>query len=146
MKDKVFLDTNIIVYAHDRSSGEKHAAAKEIMDYLWESRKGVISVQVLQEFFVCVTKKIIKPLHIKNARMIIEYLFNWDVVVNDKYIILKAIDLKEKYRFSFWDSLVIQAAIQGQARILLSEDLPDGQVVKDLKIVNPFTKEWKDFM
>jgi predicted nucleic acid-binding protein len=59
---------------------------------------------------------------------------------------LKAIDLKEKYRFSFWDSLVIQAAIQGQARILLSEDLPDGQVVKDLKIVNPFTKEWKDYM
>jgi len=146
MKDKVFLDTNIIVYAHDHSSRDKHAVAREIMDYLWESRKGVISVQVLQEFFVCVTKKIVKPLLIKNARMIIEYLFNWDVVVNDKYITLKAIDLHEKYRFSFWDSLVIQAAIQGQAHILLSEDLPDGQVVKDLKILNPFTTEWKDYL
>jgi predicted nucleic acid-binding protein len=73
-------------------------------------------------------------------------LSNWDVVVNDKYIILKAIDLQEKYRFSFWDSLVIQAAIQGQARILLSEDLPHGQSVKDLKILNPFTTEWKDYL
>jgi len=146
MKDKVFLDTNIIVYAHDRSSGEKHAVAREIMDYLWESRKGVISVQVLQEFFVCVTKKIVKPLHLKNARTILEYLLNWDVVVNDKYVTLKAIDLQEKYQFSFWDSLVIQAAIQGKARILFSEDLADGQVVKDLKILTPFNKEWKNFL
>jgi predicted nucleic acid-binding protein len=146
MKDKVFLDTNIIVYAHDRSSGDKHAVAREIMDYLWESRKGVISVQVLQEFFVCVTKKISKPLLIKNARAILEYLSTWDIVVNDKYITLKAIDLQEKYRFSFWDSLIIQAAIQSRASILLSEDLPDGQVIKDLKILNPFTKEWKDYL
>jgi predicted nucleic acid-binding protein len=146
MKDKIFLDTNIIVYAHDNSSGDKHTAAKEIMDYLWESKKGVISVQVLQEFFVCVTKKIVKPLLLKNARMILEYLSNWDVVINDKYVTLKAIDLQEKYRFSFWDSLVIQAAIQSQARILLSEDLPDGQNVKDLKILNPFTKEWRNLL
>ena len=146
MKDKIFLDTNIIVYAHDNSSGDKHTVAKEIMDYLWESKKGVISVQVLQEFFVCVTKKIVKPLLLKNARMILEYLSSWDVVVNDKYITLKAIDLQEKYRFSFWDSLVIQAAIQSQARILLSEDLPDGQNVKDLKILNPFTKEWRNLL
>jgi len=146
MKDKVFLDTNIIVYAHDRSSGDKHAVAGSIIDHLWESRKGVISVQILQEFFVCVTQKIGKPLPIKNARTILEYLSNWDVVVNDKYITLKAIDLQERYRFSFWDSLVIQAALQGQARLLLSEDLPDGQVVKGLKILNPFTKEWKDYL
>lgn len=141
MKDKVFLDTNIIVYAHDRSSGDKHAAAREIMDHLWESREGVISVQILQEFFVCVTKKIAKPLPIKNARILLEYLSSWDVVTNDKYITLKAIDLQEKYRFSFWDSLVIQAAIKGGATILMSEDLPDGKVVEGLKIVNPFKEE-----
>ncbi len=146
MKDKIFLDTNIIVYAHDRSSGDKHADAREIMDYLWENRKGVISVQVLQEFFVCVTKKISKPLPIKNARDILDYLSTWDVVANDKHIILKAIDIQERYQFSFWDSLIIQAAIQGQARIVLSEDLPGGQVVKDLKILNPFTEEWKDYL
>jgi len=146
MKDKVFLDTNIIVYAHDRSSGEKNAVAKEIMDYLWESKKGVISVQVLQEFFVCVTKKIINPLQIKNARMILEYLSTWEVVVNDKHITLNAIDLQEKYRFSFWDSLIVQAAIQSQATILFSEDLPDGQVIMGTKILNPFTREWKSYL
>lgn len=146
MKDKVFLDTNIIVYAHDFSSGEKHAVAKEIMDYLWESRKGVISVQVLQEFFVCVTQKIVKPILIKNARMILEYLSNWEVVVNDKYITLKAIDLQDRYRFSFWDSLIIQAAVQSQAGLLFSEDLPDGQDIMGLKIINPFLGEWKDHL
>jgi predicted nucleic acid-binding protein len=146
MKDKVFLDTNVIVYAHDLSSRDKHVVAREIMDHLWESRKGVISVQVLQELFVCVTQKIVNPLPIKNAKTIIEYLSTWEVVVNDKYITLKAIDLQEKYRFSFWDSLVIQAAVQAQARLLLSEDLPDGQVVKDLKILNPFTSEWKGYL
>lgn len=146
MKDKVFLDTNIMVYAHDRSSGDKYAVAREIMDYLWESRRGVISVQVLQEFFVCVTQKTLKPLLIKNARIILEYLSTWDIVANDKYITLKAIDIQERYRFSFWDSMIIQAAIQGQARILLSEDLPDGQVVEDLKILNPFSEEWKNYL
>jgi predicted nucleic acid-binding protein len=104
----------------------------------------VISVQVLQEFFVCVTKKTTKPLPIKNAKTILEYLSTWEVITNDKYITLKAIDLQEKYRFSFWDSLVVQAAVQSQARILFSEDLPDGQLVENLKIVNPFTKEWKN--
>jgi len=146
MKDKVFLDTNIIVYAHDRSSGNKHEIASEIMDYLWGSRSGLISVQVLQEFYVCVTQKILKPLLIKNARVILEYLSTWDVVANDKYVTLKAIDIQERYRFSFWDSLIIQAAIQGQARLLFSEDLHEGQVVKDLKILNPFTEEWKGYL
>jgi predicted nucleic acid-binding protein len=93
-----------------------------------------------------VTQKILNPLFLKNARIILEYLSTWDVVANDEYITLKAIDIQERYRFSFWDSLIIQAAIQGQACILLSEDLPDGQAVKDLKILNPFSKEWKDHL
>jgi predicted nucleic acid-binding protein len=146
MKDKVFLDTDIIMYAHDRSSGEKYSIAKEIMDSLWESRQGVISVQVLQEFFVCVTKKIVRPIPIKNARTILEYLSSWEVIDNDKSITLKAIDLLEKYRFSFWDSLIIQAAIQSQARMLFSEDLPDGQVIMGTKILNPFVKKRKSYL
>ncbi|HHF51416.1 MAG TPA: PIN domain-containing protein [Candidatus Aminicenantes bacterium] len=146
MKDKVFLDTNIIVYAHDRSSGKKNAIAKEIIGYLWESKKGVISVQVLQEFFVCVTQKISNPLQIKSARMILEYLSTWEVVVNDKHITLQAIDIQDKFKFSFWDSLIIQAAVQGQAGILLSEDLLDGQVVMGTKILNPFSGEWKSYL
>ncbi len=143
MKDRVFLDTNIIVYAHDRSSGEKHVAAREILDNLWENRTGVISVQILQEFFVCITQKVLRPIPLENARKIIEFLSTWDVVPNDKDLTLRAIDLQEKFRFSFWDSLVVQAAIQSQARLLLSEDLPDGQEIHGLEVLNPFVNDWK---
>ena len=146
MKDKIFLDTNVIVYAHDRSSGKKHTIAMEIMEYLWERKKGVISVQVMQEFYVCVTTKILKPLPLKVARKILEYLLNWDVIINDEYIIIKAINLQEKYRFSFWDSLIVQSAIQSQAYTLFSEDLSDGQIIKNVKIVNPFVQEWKNYV
>jgi len=68
-------------------------------------------------------------LPVKNAKTILEYLSTWDVIANDKYLTLKAIDLQEKYRFSFRDSLIIQAAIQAQARLLLSKDLPYGKIV-----------------
>lgn len=146
MKDKIFLDTNVIVYAHDRSSGKKHTIAMEIMEYLWERKKGVISVQVMQEFYVCVTTKILKPLPLKVARKILEYLMNWDLIINDEYITIKAINLQEKYRFSFWDSLIVQSAIQSQAYTLFSEDLSDGQIIKNVKIVNPFVQEWKNYV
>ena len=146
MKDKIFLDTNVIVYAHDRSSGKKHTIAMEIMEYLWDRKKGVISVQVMQEFYVCVTTKILKPLPLKVARKILEYLLNWDVIINDEYITIKAIDLQEKYRFSFWDSLIVQSAIQSQVYTLFSEDLSDGQIIKNVKIVNPFIQEWKNYI
>ncbi len=146
MKDKIFLDTNVIVYAHDRSSGKKNTIAMEIMEYLWERKKGVISVQVMQEFYVCVTTKILKPLPLKIAREILEYLLNWDLIINDEYITIKAINLQEKYRFSFWDSLIVQSAIQSQAYTLFSEDLSDGQIIKNVKIVNPFVQEWKNYM
>lgn len=146
MKDKIFLDTNVIVYAHDRSSGKKNTIAMEIMEYLWDRKNGVISVQVMQEFYVCVTTKILKPLPLKVARKILEYLLNWDLIINDEYITIKAINLQEKYRFSFWDSLIVQSAIQSQAYTLFSEDLSDGQIIENVKIVNPFVQEWKNYV
>ena len=146
MKDKIFLDTNVIVYAHDRSSGKKNTIAMEIMEYLWDEKKGVISVQVMQEFYVCVTTKILKPLPLKVAGKILEYLLNWDLIINDEYITIKAINLQEKYRFSFWDSLIVQSAIQSQAYTLFSEDLSDGQIIENVKIVNPFVQEWKNYV
>jgi len=146
MRDKIFLDTNIIVYAHDRSSGKKHRIAMEIMEYLWERKKGVISVQVMQEFYICVTTKILKPIPLKDVRKILEYLLNWDVIINDEHITIKAIDLQEKYQFSFWDSLIVQSVIQSQAGTLFSEDLSDGQVIENVKITNPFIQEWKNYV
>lgn len=136
--DKVFLDTNIIIYAYDLSAGRKHEVAKTILMDLWDSRNGLLSTQVVQEFFVSATKKISKPLNIKLAKEIVSDLLKWDIIVNDGKSILEAIGIHSRYNYSFWDSMIIQAAISGGVKILLSEDLNDGQAISGVKIRNPF--------
>ena len=136
--DKVFLDTNIIIYAYDVSAGEKHEIAKKILVDLWDSGLGVISTQVLQEFFVAVTQKLSKPLDKRLAREIVSDFLKWDVVINDGESILEAIEIFLRYGYSFWDSLIIEAAIRSGTVILLSEDLSHGQTINRLTIKNPF--------
>ena len=135
---RVFLDTNVLVYAHDRSAGEKHQTARDVVLDLWERGLGILSTQVLQEFFTAVTRKIAKPMGTASARQIIEDLLKWSVVVNDGDSILAAVDILDRYKLSFWDSLIIQAAVRGGADLLLSEDLSDGQTIHGVRIHNPF--------
>ena len=135
---RIFVDTNVLVYAHDRSAGKKHEAARDVVLDLWESGLGILSTQVLQEFFTAVTRKIAKPMGIASARQIIEDLLKWTVVVNGGDSILAAIDILDRYKLSFWDSMVVQAAVRGGADVLLSEDLSDGQTIHGVRIKNPF--------
>jgi len=137
-EDRVFIDTNILIYAHDISSGIKHQRAQQIIMDLWESGLGLLSIQVLQEFFVSVTSKIPAPLDIENAKKILEDLLSWDVVMIDGKSLLEAIDIHKRYKYSFWDAMIIQAAIKGNASLLLSEDLNDGQIISGMRIKNPF--------
>jgi predicted nucleic acid-binding protein len=139
--DKVFLDTNLLLYAYDSGSPAKHAVAVRILEELWKSGSGILSIQVLQEFFINVTKKIPKPLPVAVAREIVEDFLRWKVVPVDGRTILRAIDLHEKHKYAFWDSLVIQSAIEGGAVWLYSEDLKDGQRIGDVTIRNPFLHE-----
>lgn len=136
--DRVFVDTNVLIYAHDTSAGIKHDKAQRIITELWESGQGLLSTQILQEFFVSVTAKIPKPLNIDRAKEIVEYFLRWNIVINDGESMLKAIDIHKRYHYSFWDSLVIQAAIKGNATLLLSEDLTEGQIIHEVRIKNPF--------
>ncbi len=136
--DKIFLDTNIIVYAFDTSAGEKHEKAAGIIVDLWDSGLGLISTQVLQEFFVTVTAKIPKPLEAGPASEIISDFLKWDVVINDGEIILEAIEIQTEYGYSFWDSMIITAAIRGGADLLYTEDLTDRHSIKGVAILNPF--------
>ena len=139
MKDgKVFVDTNIIVYAYDISAGEKHRKAVEIMKDIWRTGFGIISSQVLQEFFVNVTRKIAKPLNVLTAKEIVKDLLKWKTVSINGEIILEAIDIHNEHKYSFWDSAIIAAAIEGGAGVLLSEDLTNKQQIKGLVIKNPF--------
>ena len=136
--DKVFVDTNIIVYAYDRDAGKKYQIASKLVKDLWHSGLGVLSAQVLQEFFVTVTNKISSPLDIVKATGIVKNLSKWNVIVNDVNILLAAIEIHEEHKFSFWDSMIIAAAIKGGAKALLSEDLSDNQEIEGLIIKNPF--------
>lgn len=137
MKDKVFLDTNVIVYAYDNSAGEKHIKAKKILIDLWESGTGVISTQVLKEFYVTVTQKIPNIIDKKIAAESIRDFLSWEVVVNDGYSILNAISIQMKYCLSFWDALIITSAQESDCSILYSEDLSSGQKINNLQIRNP---------
>lgn len=136
--DKTFIDTNILVYAYDNTAGQKHETAKRIMAELWASGLGVLNIQVLQEFLVSVTTQIPGPMDIKTAKGIVSDLLTWEVMVTDGQSVLNGMDIQVRYGYSFWDSLIIGAALQAGAPLLLTEDLSDGQVIQGMTIRNPF--------
>lgn len=133
-----FVDTNILIYAEDRDAKRKHDVARALIVDLWESREGVVSVQVLQEFYVNVTQKLKKPLSAAKAKEIVEEYLTWTVVDNTGRMLVDAIDLQKKAQLSFWDSLIVQAAIQSGCDLLYSEDMNAGQRFASVTVVNPF--------
>jgi predicted nucleic acid-binding protein len=137
MSDKYFVDTNVLMYAHDTSTGAKHERAKALVAELWRDRTGVVSTQILQELAVNLRRKAARPLDAKATREVITDYLTWHVIVNAGESILEALELEERYRLSFWDALVIQAAHACGAEILYSEDLADGQIYGSVRVVNP---------
>jgi predicted nucleic acid-binding protein len=140
MSGKVFVDTNILVYAHDLDAGIKNVQAKRLLARLWEDRTGVLSTQVLQEFIVAVTKKPLQPIGVAQARGIVRDYCAWDLVINDSETILQATEIQEAHKLSFWDELIIAAAFAGNAATLATEDLNHGQLIEGIRIENPFVE------
>ncbi|HVC20437.1 MAG TPA: PIN domain-containing protein [Vicinamibacterales bacterium] len=140
MSDKYFVDTNILMYAHDKSTGRKHTRAKALIDELWLQRSGVVSTQVLQELAVNLRRKAGRPLNAKATREVVADYLTWQVVVNTADSVLGALELEERYRISFWDALVIHAAQAAGAEVLYSEDLADGQGYGGVTVVNPLVE------
>ena len=137
MSDRYFVDTNILMYAHDTSAGAKHQRARAVVEELWRDRTGVVSTQVLQELSVNLRRKAGRPLDTKATReLVVDYL-TWQVVVNGGDSILEALDLETRYQISFWDALVLQAAQTSGAGILYSEDLSHGQTYGSVRVINP---------
>lgn len=136
MTDRFFLDTNVLVYANDRSSPVKRALAREIVDEAFRSRRGVVSTQVLQEFFVTETRKAGVPW--ETARSLVRRLTALDCVVVSPELVLGAIDLHRIHQLSFWDALIVRAAVAAGCRRLVTEDLNHGQVIEGVWVVNPF--------
>lgn len=141
MNVDTFVDTNILIYAYDTSSSEKHLIAQRILESLWITQNGVVSTQVLQEFYVNVTQKMAQPMSPEQAYNIMKkYVSVWRVHTNTPETILLAVKTQMQYKLSFWDALIMAAAIQSKAEVLLTEDWNHGQIVEGITIQNPFIK------
>jgi predicted nucleic acid-binding protein len=138
MSDKYFIDTNVLMYAHDTSAGAKHERARALVEELWRNRTGVLSTQVLQELAVNLRRRAGRPLDAKATREIVADYLTWQVIVNGGDSILEALDLEARYQISFWDALVVQAAQASGAEVLYSEDLSHGQKYGAVRVTNPF--------
>ena len=135
---KFFFDTNVLVYMFDASAPEKRRTARELFQEHAESGDILLSTQVLQEFYVTTTRKLAQPLQPAKAAQAVATLAELPLVKVDSTLILAAINRSQASKFSFWDSLVIQAALEGSASTLYSEDMKHGQTFDGLTIVNPF--------
>ena len=133
-----FIDTNILVYAHDATAGQKHETAKSLIQSLWYSREGKLSIQVLQEFYVTITRKIAYPYSTQEAAKIIEDLGAWHIHTPSVTNVLAAIEIQTRYQLSFWDSMIIHSAVTLGCGVLWTEDLNNGQIIHQTTIRNPF--------
>ncbi|HTR65341.1 MAG TPA: PIN domain-containing protein [Terriglobales bacterium] len=137
MTDKFFVDTNILIYAHDRSQGAKHHRARQLIEGLWSSGQGVLSTQVLEELCVNLRRKVSPSLAIDEIRLLVEDYLSWEIVVNTQNAILQALDIQARYHTSFWDALILQAAERSGAAVLYSEDLAAERRYGTVAVVNP---------
>jgi predicted nucleic acid-binding protein len=136
--DPVFVDTNILVYAHDKDAGDKYLIAKAKVESLWNRQiLPSISVQVLQEFHVNLVRKKVKASDAREA--VLNYL-EWDVIDNDRALLLEGMRLQETWRLSFWDALIIAAAKRAKVKELWTEDLNPGQNFEGVVVINPLLK------
>ncbi len=138
MTARVFVDTNVLVYQLDSREPAKQTRAEDWLRHLWASRSGRISLQVLQELYVTVTRKLDPGLDKETAREVVRALWAWEPVALDQRCFETAWDLQDRFRLSWWDALIAAAAKSAECSHLLTEDLQHDQDLDGLRIVNPF--------
>ncbi|MGO8957571.1 MAG: PIN domain-containing protein [Streptosporangiaceae bacterium] len=136
--NRQFVDTNVLVYAYDITAGAKHGAARALVEELWSTRAGCLSIQVLQEFFVTTTRKIPRPLDASAAADIVEDLAHWHVYAPAASDVLAAIDIHQRTGASFRGAMIVRSAKELGCQTLHSEDLNHGQEYEGLRVSNPF--------
>ena len=139
MSGRTFVDTNVLIYAHDSDAGRKHEIAKNVLRELWSEREGVLSMQVLQEFYVNVTRKIATPLPKAVARTIVDSYRSWCMQTTTEEI-ANAFRIEDEANLGFWDALVVASASKSGAVRLVSEDLNAGQTILGVRVENPFAE------
>jgi len=134
-----FVDTDVLIYAHDVSASDKHIRWRELIEELWEAGLGCLSQQVLQESYDNVTVTVAKPLSSPGAAQIVSDLSAWQVHRPGVEEVLDAIRLQTKYRLSFWDAMIVVSAVQLGCATLWSEDFSAGQVYDGVTVATPFS-------
>lgn len=136
MTSKVFIDTNILVYALDMHDMKKQRVSRGLLKSLTQNGTGVLSTQVLQEFYVTATNKLrVDPPAVKDILISFEH---FETIINTPLIIKEAIDCSIVNTISFWDALIIVSAENAKCDTILTEDLNEGQIIRGVKVVNPF--------
>jgi predicted nucleic acid-binding protein len=138
MPDSIFLDTNILVYAHDTGDPGKRQRCQELIFECLRNGAGVISAQVLSEFFVTITQKVKKPMPPAAAKKELLLLSTMRIVDIDATLVVRAIGIKERWQLSYWDALILAAAERAECKEVCSEDLSHGQVYGSVAVRNPF--------
>ena len=133
-----FVDSNVLVYAHDVSAADKHETARELIARLWRERSGCLSIQTLQEFAVNVTRKVPQPLSVEQTQHIITALSEWTVHSPTSADVVAALDRQRRHRISFWDAMILQSASRLGCTVVWSEDLSDCQIYDGLTVRDPF--------
>lgn len=136
MKERSFIDTNVLIYTDDKCFPEKQEIALKLLEEGWNTGNIILSTQVLQEYFSAATRKL--GVTAETAQRKIELLACLDIVSIQHADILRAIELHRLYKFSFWDSLIIRMAQKTSCILLYSEDMQHGRVIGDVRIMNPF--------
>ena len=136
----VFVDTNVLVYLRDSRDPDRQRQAAEWLGYLWESRLGRVSVQVLHEYYVTTTGKLKPGLPVEEAREDVLSLEAWSPLPLTVGLTESAWDAQVRWGFSFWDSLIVASAQAQGCSVLLTEDLSHGQELNDLRVVSPFVE------
>ena len=137
MSEIAFVDTNILIYAHDQDAGGKRERALTALKGLWSTGAGRLSVQVLQEFYVNVTRKLTSPVARSTAREVVIAYGEWIRVPTTAATVARAADVADMAEISFWDALIVASAEEAGATLLYSEELNAGQVIAGVRIVNP---------
>jgi predicted nucleic acid-binding protein len=144
MSARIFVDTNVLVYAYDRSEPGKQHLAFTLLDRLAITKVGMISTQVLAEFFVSVTRKLAAPLSAGDAyQRVSNYLQSWTVLDMTGMVVLEAIRGVRDHQLSFWDAQIWAVAKLNRAPVVFSEDFSDGQVIEGVRFVNPFVRDFQ---
>ena len=141
MNGNYFVDTNILVYFFDSSDMKKQTKSSEWLRCLWRKKTGRISIQVIEELYVTLTRKLDPGLSKKKAESYISTLFAWNPQPLDISVITNAWRIEKRYKFSFWDSMILSAAQKSMCDFILSEDLQDGQIVDEIRVINPFVHD-----